>query len=329
MGLVVTDAMGNTIVVDVEAPTPPKPSPVASDSPAHMPPHKAARAHLSEISSYQPQAEDPPSTPRNSRDESVANQSQAIQYTADDKRKSRAPHGDNIIVPTTTDAKCAAAADAGESTELPLPCSTESVSPLELDKKEILSNVTAVGEAVKEQCTTTEILVPASSEHSPVSNASDTVDIVTPEVNVRPASGGEDSPVVSAKKNSVPTSPRGHGASNDTDARSDLAISTTDLPPEAQSHSTAMRKGRQSPGKLVIEPQNNAFNPPLTRQRSSNSKAGLHTNALIAYNQYGDIVKVKDMKEPQDPSKLTATETLRLINKVYGFEVSINCLIVG
>lgn len=46
-------------------------------------------------------------------------------------------------------------------------------------------------------------------------------------------------------------------------------------------------------------------------------------NALLAYNQYGEIVRMKDMLKPKDPSLLTLVDCLRLLEKVYGYDVSV------
>lgn len=64
------------------------------------------------------------------------------------------------------------------------------------------------------------------------------------------------------------------------------------------------------------------FKRPARRNSKSPSPVGNPKNAVLAYNQYGEIVKIKDMAKPKDPATLTKVETLRLIEKVYGYDVS-------
>lgn len=67
------------------------------------------------------------------------------------------------------------------------------------------------------------------------------------------------------------------------------------------------------------------FKKPAKRNGKSPSPVANTTaakNALLAYNQYGEIVRMKDMLKPKDPSLLTIMDCLRLLEKVYGYDVS-------
>lgn len=64
------------------------------------------------------------------------------------------------------------------------------------------------------------------------------------------------------------------------------------------------------------------FKRPARINSESPSPVGNPKNAVLAYNQYGEIVRIKDMARPKDPATLTKVETLRLIEKVYGYDVS-------
>ena len=67
------------------------------------------------------------------------------------------------------------------------------------------------------------------------------------------------------------------------------------------------------------------FKKAAKRNGKSPSPVGKTTaakNALLAYNQYGEIVRMKDMLKPKDPSLLTIVDCLRLLEKVYGYDVS-------
>lgn len=64
------------------------------------------------------------------------------------------------------------------------------------------------------------------------------------------------------------------------------------------------------------------FQRPARKNSKSPSPVNNPKNGVLVYNQYGEIVKIKDMEKPKDPATLTMVQTLRLIEKVYGYEVS-------
>lgn len=75
---------------------------------------------------------------------------------------------------------------------------------------------------------------------------------------------------------------------------------------------------------------NNVSGTPFKKPTKRNGKSpspvantAAAKNALLAYNQYGEIVRMKDMLKPQDPSLLTIVDCLRLLEKVYGYDVSV------
>ena len=321
MGLVITDAMGNTIVVDIEAPTPPPASTLASDSPAHMPPHKAAKLHSEDSKGFFLHAEHASAASRQPEKDQQSDRSISPQYTADDNRKSRVPYEDLMVVPTDTDSE----SDATPK-HAPLACNA-AISPLELEKKEILAAVTAMDD---NSSTTGKPVRPVLSRRtSPPTDGTNMAD--TPQVAITSASGGQVSPSdptplpledSASKDNTSLTSSGEISSSTESAAKPESGI-TANMPELPTPGQSPKRKGRQSPGKVIIDPPTKAdFKPPISRQRQSKCPPPTQqSNLLIAYNQYGEIVKIKDMNEPQDPAKLTVTETLRLINKVYGYEV--------
>ena len=314
------------MVVEVDDPSAPD---LKSNSPTHLPPHKAAtvrgeKSRDSQVIIVEELPALPPATP--------SEEDMTKILTADENNKSRVPHEEVVLISTETDTEPTTESECeGEDTPKhdPIP-STAAISPLKLDKQEILVKPSIMDGQGKEK----EQVAVDDLETSP-HDASTHAEPENPTLRVSPATPGAaeephgDTPEANpallgksstyqARKSSAQSSEKGNSPKADSKDKLRKASNPTDL----SATSSPKKKARQSPGKLVIDPPTtNVAPPPMNRQRTSKCPPTPQTNSLLAYNQYGQIVRVKDMNEPQDPSKFTVTETLRLINKVYGYEV--------
>ena len=93
-----------------------------------------------------------------------------------------------------------------------------------------------------------------------------------------------------------------------------LSLDLSQLPPQVQ-HQQQNTNVDATPSKKPAKRNSKSPSP------VANTTAA--KNALLAYNQYGEIVRMKDMLKPKDPSLLTIVDCLRLLEKVYGYDVSV------
>ncbi len=103
------------------------------------------------------------------------------------------------------------------------------------------------------------------------------------------------------------------------------------IPPQVAQKTTTSPKVARLSIDLASLPPTPITPATFRRQAIKNSKSPVipQNNALLAYNQYGEIIKIKDMNKPHDPSSLTVTQTLRLIDTVYGYEVGTHITPMG